>query len=100
EVGSGIGAARYVPDRERIQRLVGVVKGEGVLRRKTNVEKRIAFVFTNSSAKAQRVGNAVGLDAPASLLRLLEEMRAQGYHIGELPASSDQLLFDLIDRCS
>lgn len=100
EAGSGIGAARYVPDRERIQRLVGVVKRQVALRCKPNAEKRIAFVFTNSSAKAQRVGNAVGLDAPASLLRLLEEMRMQGYRIGELPATGDQLLFDLIDRCS
>lgn len=94
------GAARYVPDSERIQRLVGIVQRQIALRRKPNAQKRIAFVFTNSSAKAQRVGNAVGLDAPASLLRLLERMKNEDYTIGELPLSSDQLLFDLIDRCS
>lgn len=94
------GAARYIPDSERIQRLVGIVQRQIALRRTPNAQKRIAFVFTNSSAKAQRVGNAVGLDAPASLLRLLERMKNEGYAIGELPVSSDQLLFDLIDRCS
>ena len=45
--------------------------GYAALRRTPNAEKRIAFVLTNSPGKAARIGNAVGLDAPASLLRLL-----------------------------
>ena len=98
--GDQTGGARYVPDLERVQRLVGIVQRQVVLRRKPNGEKRVAFVFTNSSAKAQRVGNAVGLDAPASLLRLLQQMQSEGYEIRDLPATSDQLLLDLIDRCS
>ncbi|NOK64278.1 MAG: cobalt chelatase [Chloroflexi bacterium AL-W] len=92
--------SRYMPDLERIERLVGLVRRTVALRHKPNAEKRIAFVLTNSSAKAARVGNAVGLDAPASLLRLLHTMREQGYTISTLPATSDQLLLDLIDRCS
>ena len=98
--GDHAGGARYVPDLERVQRLVGIVQRQIVLRCKPNAEKRVAFVFTNSSAKAQRVGNAVGLDAPASLLRLLQRMQTEGYQIGNLPTSSDQLMLDLIDRCS
>ncbi len=94
------GAARYVPDRERVARLAGLAARMVALRRTPNAEKRIAFVLTNSSAKAQRVGNAVGLDAPASLLRLLHAMRAAGYRIRDLPPDSDRLLLDLIDRCS
>jgi len=94
------GGARYLPDAERVRRVVGLTRRLIALRRTSNAEKRIAVVFTNSSAKAQRVGNAVGLDAPASLMRLLGAMRAAGYAIGKLPASSDQLLLDLIDRCS
>lgn len=94
------GGARYAPDQERIQRLVGLVERMVTLRRKPNAEKRIAFVFTNSAAKAARVGNAVGLDAPASLLDLLHRMQREGYTITDLPADSDTLLHQLIDRCS
>lgn len=94
------GGARYVPDPERISRLVGLARRLTVLRQKPNAEKRIAVMFTNSSAKAQRVGNAVGLDSPASLVHLLKAMREQGYHITGVPESSDQILLDLIDRCS
>ncbi len=94
------GSARYAPDPERIQRLAGLVERLTILRHKPNAQKRIAFVFTNSAAKAARVGNAVGLDAPASLLDLLRQMRDQGYGFGDLPATSDELLLSLIDRCS
>ena len=45
------------------------------LRRKPNRDKRVAFVLTNSPGKAAKIGNAVGLDAPASLLRVLKAMR-------------------------
>lgn len=94
------GGARYAPDPERIAQMVGLVKRLVMLRHKPHAEKRIAFVFTNSAAKAARVGNAVGLDAPASLLKLLHRMQEVGYTITGLPKSSDELLLALIDRCS
>ena len=94
------GGARYAPDLERIARMVGFVTRLVTLRHKPNAAKRIAFVFTNSAAKAARVGNAVGLDAPASLLKLLHQMKAAGYSIPTLPDTSDELLLNLIDRCS
>lgn len=94
------GGTRYVPDRERISRLASIVEKHTALRRKTNAKKRIAFILTNSSAKAARVGNAVGLDAPASLMKLLGRMKEAGYVVGTLPESSDDLLFELIRRCS
>ena len=54
-----------------------------MLRRKPNADKRVAVVLTNYNAKASRIGNAVGLDTPASLLRLLHAMRAAGYDVGD-----------------
>lgn len=96
----GEGGAGYVPDRERVSRLVGIVERLTVLRRKPNEKKRIAVVLTNSATKAAKVGNAVGLDTPASLLKLLQRMKAGGFAIEGLPVSSDKLIHDLISRCS
>ncbi len=93
-------AARSQPDSERIERLAGLVWRLVMLRRKPNADKRIAVILTNSSAKAQRIGNAVGLDAPASLMNVFAALRAAGYTVGHLPASGDQLIADLIARCS
>ncbi len=94
------GPARYQPDAERIARMVGLVHRQVALRQKPNASKRIAVVLTNSSAKAQRVGNAVGLDAPASLMQLLQSMQAAGYHVENLPTSGDELIAALIARCA
>ncbi|MGI8552345.1 MAG: cobaltochelatase subunit CobN [Dehalococcoidia bacterium] len=91
---------RYVPDEERIARVIGLARRLAVLRSKPNEEKRIALVLTNQAARASRIGNAVGLDAPASLLRLFAAMRTAGYQIEQVPESGDALIHALIERCS
>ena len=93
-------AAHSLPDHERIERLAGLVWRLTRLRRKPNSQKRIAIILTNSSAKAQRIGNAVGLDAPASLMRIFAALSEAGYTVGELPESGDHLIASLIARCS
>jgi cobaltochelatase CobN len=88
----------YAPLPERIERVAGLAARLVRLRRTPRADKRIAFLFTNSSSKASQIGNAVGLDSPASLLAVLHALRAQGYRIDELPDSSDALIHELIDR--
>jgi cobaltochelatase CobN len=90
----------YQADEERTTRIVGMALRLARLRRKPNAEKRIAVILTNSPAKAARIGNAVGLDAPASLMYLLTALREDGYCIADVPESGDALIHALIDRCS
>src|SRR5262249_37409305 len=56
----GASSVRYQPEAERIERLIAQVQRRAALRRKPNAEKRIAFVLTNQSGRASRIGNAVG----------------------------------------
>ena len=85
---------------DRIERVAGLAARWARLRHLPNEQKRIAFIFTNSNSKASQVGNAVGLDAPASLLVLLQAMQAEGYQLTDLPPSGTALIHELIDRCS
>jgi len=87
---------RYVPDVERTARVADFARRLSVLRSKPNSEKRIAIVLSNAGGKAQRIGGAVGLDTPASLLRWLIDMRGAGYEVGALPSSSDTLMAQLL----
>jgi cobaltochelatase CobN len=87
---------RYLPDLERIRRVAGLAQRLAVLRRKPNAEKRIGIVLSNAGGKAQRIGGAVGLDTPASLLQWLIDMRAAGYEVGSLPVSADALMTQLL----
>jgi cobaltochelatase CobN len=95
-----IEAVHYEAVGDRVARIAGLALRFAALRRTPNGRKRVAFILTNSPGKAARIGNAVGLDAPASLLRVLEAMRDAGYEVGTLPADGDTLIHALIDRCS
>ncbi len=90
----------YAPHGDRAARVAGIAARLLALRERPRPEMRVAFVLTNSSSKASQVGNAVGLDAPASLLTLLQAMRRDGYRIDGLPATSDELMAELLARGS
>lgn len=93
-------SSRYVPIQDRADSVAGQAMRLARLKLKPNADKRIAFVLTNSPGKADRIGNAVGLDTPASLMALFARMAESGYRIADLPNTPDELLHELIDRCS
>jgi cobaltochelatase CobN len=90
----------YASLSDRVDRIAGIAFRLSCLRRKQNSAKRIALVFTNSNTKASQIGNAVGLDAPASVLQLMKAMAARGYDVGTIPENGNQIIHELIDRCS
>ncbi|MFC5907298.1 cobaltochelatase subunit CobN [Streptacidiphilus monticola] len=86
----------YVADEERAARVAGIALRHAALRHKPDAEKKIAVVFTAYPTKHSRVGNAVGLDTPASAVRLLDALRAAGYGVADYPDSGDELIHRLI----
>ena len=99
EIGED-GAARYVPDAERVARCASLALRFARLRRTPNADKRLAVVLSSYPTKNARVGNAVGLDTPASAVRLLHALRADGYDLGDdlLPDDGDTLMHTLLAR--
>ncbi|KUI22404.1 cobaltochelatase subunit CobN [Mycobacterium sp. GA-2829] len=79
------GLISYVADPERCARVAGIALRHARLRRIPVRDKRIAVVFSAYPTKHARIGNAVGLDTPASAVALLRAMREHGYDIGEVP---------------
>jgi cobaltochelatase CobN len=75
----------YRADPERAARLAAIATRLARLRHVPNRDKRVAIVLSNYPTRQARVGNAVGLDTPASAVRLLAAMREAGYAVGELP---------------
>ena len=99
EIGDD-GAARYVPDEERVARCAALAVRFAALRHTPNARKRIAVVLSSYPTKNARVGNAVGLDTPASAVRLLHALRGDGYDLGDapLPEDGDTLMHALLAR--
>ncbi|MEV0524412.1 cobaltochelatase subunit CobN [Streptomyces sp. NPDC050439] len=87
----------YVADPERAARVAGIALRHAQLKHKPNAEKKLALVFTAYPTKHARVGNAVGLDTPASAVRVLDSLRDAGYVVEGHPDNGDELIHRLIN---
>ncbi|GAA5055190.1 cobaltochelatase CobN [Thermocatellispora tengchongensis] len=76
------GLTVYAADPERAARVAGIAVRHGMLRHVPPAERRIAVMLSAYPTKHSRVGNAVGLDTPASVVALLAAMREAGYDLG------------------
>ena len=74
----------YVADPERAARVAGTAVALARLRHVPPAEKKLAVVLSAYPTKHARVGNAVGLDTPASAVVLLRALAEAGYHLGGL----------------
>ncbi|MDQ4127282.1 MAG: cobaltochelatase subunit CobN, partial [Actinomycetota bacterium] len=86
----------YRADPERTRRLAGLATRFAHLGRLPNAQKKVAVLLSNYPTKHSRVGNAVGLDTPASAIRLLEALRGAGYAVEAAPERGDDLIHSLI----
>ena len=95
---SQVGATvlHYRPDLERCARLARLAVRHARLRRLPRAQARVAIVLSSFPTKHARVGNAVGLDTPASALALLEALAAAGYGVEHPFAHGDALIHALI----
>ncbi|MFF3562208.1 cobaltochelatase subunit CobN [Streptomyces sp. NPDC002574] len=94
----------YAADPERAARVAGIAVRHARLRHVPPAERRIALVLSAYPTKHSRIGNAVGLDTPASAVALLRRLREEGYDFGpaeEIPGLSsgdgDELIRALIE---
>jgi cobaltochelatase CobN len=91
------GVPVYVADVERSQRIAGLAMGYARLGHVANADKKLALVLSSYPTKHSRVGNAVGLDTPASAIELLAALRDAGYDLGpDVPTDGDTLIHALI----
>ncbi|MFI2035204.1 cobaltochelatase subunit CobN [Streptomyces bottropensis] len=97
------GLPAYVADPERAARVAGIAVRHARLRHIANADKRLALVLSAYPTKHSRIGNAVGLDTPASAVALLCRLREEGYDFGgaDVPGlasgDGDELIRALIE---
>jgi cobaltochelatase CobN len=76
------GLPAYVADHERCRRIAEIAVNHARLRHIPVGNRRIAIMLSAYPTKHSRIGNAVGLDTPVSVIKLLRAMRAAGYDLG------------------
>ena len=91
---------RYVPRDDRVDHVARLAIKWAKLSLKSNATKRVAIILSNYPTKDARIGNAVGLDTPASVVKLLQALHQAGYMVTDIPDSGDELVHRIIERCS
>ena len=87
-----VDVVRYQPDTERVAYVAELSRRWCRLRSLRNEEKRLALVLANYPSSEGRIGNGVGLDTPASVVGILQMLRAAGYRVDELPPDGAALM--------
>ncbi|WP_406280600.1 cobaltochelatase subunit CobN [Embleya sp. NBC_00896] len=100
------GLTYYAADPERAARVAGIAVRHARLRHIPVGERKVGVVLSAYPTKHARIGNAVGLDTPASAVALLRAMREAGYDVGPIdgadalpglePPDGDKLIHALI----
>src|SRR5262249_56844258 len=98
DIGTPLVATRTDPDR--VARLAGLAVRHARLRHTRPADERVAVVLSAYPTRRSRLGNAVGLDTPASAIDLLPALAAAGYGLdpAAIPPTGDALMATLADR--
>ena len=84
------------PLENRVRFLTAQTEGWVNLAKTPRNRRRIGVILANYPNRNGRIGNGVGLDAAASLVKLLKALKNSGYGLGELPKTSDELMAKLL----
>jgi cobaltochelatase CobN len=90
------GVSLYAPDAERCAHVAGLTVRIAKLRPTPPGRRKVVVMLSAFPTKHARIGNAVGLDTPASAIALLQAMRDAGYRIDDIAADGDALIHGLI----
>jgi cobaltochelatase CobN len=95
ELGLSVRAYRTVPDR--VARVAGIALRFARLARTPPTDRKVALVLSAYPTKRSRLGNAVGLDTPASAIAILDALADAGYDVLGYPHDGDRLMARLAD---
>ena len=85
------------PEPDRIAMVADRIAAFVHLRALPRGERRVAVLMPDYPGAPGRTGYAVGLDVPASVVALLDDLAAAGYAISDAPKTSRDLLDALAD---
>lgn len=99
-LGGVAGHKQHAVIEERAKKLAGRIAGWIALRKKENIEKKVAIIMNNAvcSGVEATLGRAAGLNGFESVVQLLRSLAAAGYLTGKLPESGEELRKRILDQ--
>jgi len=96
--GAELAEMRHTPEASRIAFVAELASNWARLRRKPNADKRLALILSNYPARRGRGGYAIGLDAEASVVEIVDALRNAGYEVGDEAERAPSLMRTLEDN--
>lgn len=91
------GVSLYAADPERCAHVASLTVRIARLRTTPPDQRKVVVMLSAFPTKHARIGNAVGLDTPASAVALLEALRDAGHRVDAIAQDGDALIHGLID---
>jgi cobaltochelatase CobN len=82
---------RHAPEASRVAFVAELARNWARLRRKSNAEKSLALILSNYPARRGRGGYAIGLDAEASVVEIVDALTEAGYALPSRAGGSSAL---------
>ena len=82
----------YQPQSDRLDFVAQTARNWVSLANTPNKDKKVALILANYPNKDGRIANGVGLDTPASCIKILEALQTAGYTLKDIPATGDELI--------
>ncbi|MBO1351250.1 MAG: magnesium chelatase subunit H [Hormoscilla sp. GUM202] len=90
-LGGLVGEDIYLmPDR--VQRLTGRIKNWIKLRQLPKGDRKIAIILYGFPPGYGATGTAALLNVPRSLIKFLQALKEEGYHVGDIPEDGEELI--------
>jgi len=86
---------RYVAVENRINFVAELAKNWINLQQKPPSKRRIAIILANYPCRDGRLANGVGLDTPASCIKVLQALKTAGYSLDNYPETGEELIDQL-----
>ena len=80
------------PEPDRVDMVARRIGALVTLQRTCRSERRLVIIMPDYPGADGRTGYAVGLDVPASILAMLQDLAAAGYRVSDVPKTSRELL--------
>ncbi|MDJ0742349.1 MAG: cobaltochelatase subunit CobN [Xenococcaceae cyanobacterium MO_167.B27] len=82
----------YEPNRDRVNFITELTSNLVNLKNTVVRDRKVALILANYPNKDGRLGNGVGLDTPASCIKILQALKVAGYEVKDIPATGDDLI--------
>ena len=90
------GTNRLYAIPERINHLVRLAKGWGIMHTTPVKDRKVAILMWQSRPDSGNIGGAAGLDTPESIAEILKDLDSKGYYVENVPANGRELIEEIL----